>query len=318
MNFNPNRRPGKTSLLRWTALALGMLLIATGSAVAQTQSQPQTPNMTVTILGTAGGPWAHSERSGIATLVTVDQRNYLVDAGVGVARQLARAGVKEVDVPTVFLTHLHDDHTAGLPALMNFAWTRRTPKLELVGPPGTKTYFDAAMALIGVNSGIRMTENPRLTSPDKMFSAREVEPGQIYADDILRVTAIENTHYGSTFGNAPNRPRSYALKFQTSARTVVLTGDTGPSDALADFAQGADVLVSEIVSREDIASVPPFVREHMLKEHLTAADVGRLASKAKVGTVVLSHFREISSAEVDEIKRHFPGSVVIGSDLARF
>ena len=98
----------------------------------------------------------------------------------------------------------------------------------------------------------------------------------------------------------------------------MFTGDTGPSETVARLAKGADVLVSEIVSAADIAQVPPDVRAHMLQEHLTAADVGKLATRAGVKTVVLSHLRTIDPTDIAEIKRHFSGRVVAGQDLQTF
>jgi ribonuclease BN (tRNA processing enzyme) len=308
------------SLARWclAAAAIASAFVA-ATATAQTAAQAA---MQVTLLGTGGGPGGHADRSGIATLLTVGTRHYLVDAGVGVSRQLARAGVSELKVPTVFLTHLHDDHTAGLPALMSFAWSQSQAPgsgMELVGPPGTRRWFDAAMALMAVNAEIRIAENPRRRPPGSMFMAREVQPGLIYSDDAVRVTAIENTHFHVPATHAAaGMARSYALKFESPGRTVVLTGDTGPSDALAKFAEGADILVSEFVSAADIASVPPFVRAHMLEEHLDAVAVGRLAAAARVKTVVLSHMRQVSAHDVEEVRKHFNGAVVIGTDLAKF
>jgi ribonuclease BN (tRNA processing enzyme) len=296
-------------------LAAAGLAMLVASAAAQTQAEAA--GMTVTLLGTAGGPIGHPERSGIATLVSVGSRRYLVDAGAGVVRQLARAGIPETQVPVVFLTHLHDDHTVGLPALMSFAWTQQAGRMELIGPPGTRRWFDAVIGLLSINAAIRRDENPRKPPLDAVFSAREIAAGMIYSDDAVKVSALQNTHYRARDG-APGDSRSYSLKFQAAGRTVVLTGDTGPSDALAEFAQGADLLVSEMVSRTDIAAVPPFVREHMVQEHLTTAEVGKLAAKAGVKTVVISHVREVSDADVAEVRQHFGGSVVVGTDLARF
>ena len=134
----------------------------------------------------------------------------------------------------------------------------------------------------------------------------------------MRVTAVENTHFNLSSESIAARNRSYAYSFVTPDKTVVFTGDTGPSDAVQQLAHGADILVAEIASATDIASVPESVREHMLKEHLTAAELGKLAANADVDTVVISHYREVSSQEVDEIARYFDGQIVIGQDLDQF
>ena len=97
---------------------------------------------TVTLLGTAGGPGGKANAAGIATLITVGTHRYLVDGGEGVSRQLAMSGVRETAIDRVFITHLHDDHTAGIPSLVTFAHTTRLeippsgdPKMQIIGPP---------------------------------------------------------------------------------------------------------------------------------------------------------------------------------------
>jgi ribonuclease BN (tRNA processing enzyme) len=300
------------------ALAADAPASSAAPARSATSQSSATSATSVTLLGTAGGPGAMPERAGIATLVTVGDRRYLVDAGASVSHQISLVGVSERAIRTVFLTHLHDDHTAGLPALMTFAYTLRSPQMEIIGPPGTKSYVDSAVALLGVSAQIRMLENPRLSSPEKVFSAREVEPGLIYSDGPVRVKAFENTHYDFPPDSPGRRHRSYSLRFETPDRTIVLTGDTGPADGLAEFAQGADVLIAEMASSQDVASVPPEVRQHMVKEHLSPAQVGQLATKAKARVLVLSHIRNVSPADVELIRQHYAGQIVVGTDLARF
>lgn len=301
-------------------------LLALCSAVLAACDQPAETNppqgdsvSELVLLGTRGGPGPLPERSGIASLLTIDGRHYLVDAGGGVAEQLARAGVPVRDIGQVFLTHLHDDHTAGLPALMTDALMTRTDGMTVYGPPQTNRLVDAAIALLDVNADIRIAEsNGRIRAPATPFDSVEVGAGVVYQDARVTVTAVENTHYSLTSDERVNRTKSYALRFDTPDRSIVFTGDTGPSAAVEKLARGADTLVAEMVSEKDIASVPEFVRAHMLNEHLSATEVGRLAAAAGVATVIVSHVREPSREDAEEIARHFDGRVVIGEDLQRF
>lgn len=268
--------------------------------------------MDLTLLGTAGGPGGHAQRAGISSLITEAGRRYLVDAGDAVTFQLARAGHDLRDIDVVFLTHLHDDHTAGLPGLLSFRHTMRGAPLEVVGPPGTRELITAMIASFAVNHRIRTSEMTR-PGPGEMISARDAEPGEIHRDAQVAVTAVENTHYARGAGGGPDR--SYALRFDGPSRSIVFTGDTGESDAVAGLATGADVLVSEMVTAADLDRVPPPVRAHMIHEHLTAAQVGALAATAGVGTVVLSHYTEATEADLAAISAEYSGSVVAGSDL---
>ncbi|WP_417563926.1 MBL fold metallo-hydrolase [Microbacterium sp.] len=266
----------------------------------------------MTLLGTAGGPGGHVRRSGIASLVTAGGRRLLVDAGDGVVRQLAHAGHSVNDIDEVFLTHVHDDHTAGLPALLTFRHTMRGGPLTLIGPPGTRALCDGILAYLQANTVIRGREG-RLPDPATLFTTHEVDPGVIDAGAGLTVVAAENTHYTLTAFDGAQR--SYAFRFEASGRSIVFTGDTGPSTAVEELARGADILVCEMVTDVDIASAPPPVRAHMRAEHLSPTQVGRLAARAAVRTVVLSHYTDAGPNELAAIAAEFDGTVIAGEDL---
>lgn len=273
----------------------------------------------LTLLGTAGGPFGNAERSGIASLVTVDSHHYLIDAGTSVVRQLAKAGVAETDVASVFLTHLHDDHTAGLPALVSFAYTRRAKSLQVFGPPRTKAFVDGTLGFLASNAEIRTLEqHPYLADPASVISGQNIGTGLVYSDERIKVHAVENTHFRLDKDALAARNKSYAYRFETPDKVIVFTGDTGPSLAVAKLAMHADILVAEMVSEKAIRSVPPDVLAHMLEEHLTATEVGNLAAKAQVSTLVLSHYRYVSEDDLVEIRRQFDGEIVVGKDLDTF
>ena len=315
-----SRRPRASFTRVMTGLACLVMAAqcAPNANALQATTTPSPTDTTLTLLGTAGGPGGNVERSGIASLVTVRGRRYLVDAGEGVARQLARAGVSERDVPLLFLTHLHDDHTAGLPALLTFAFTLRTPKLELIGPPRTAALLEGMLAALQPNAELRMEENGMAKAPAAVFTAREVLPGVVHVDENVRVTAVENTHFHICPEAVASRNRSYAYRFDTPGRSIVFTGDTGVSAAVEQLARGADILVAEMASPSSLARLPPEVRRHMEEEHLSPTQVGQLAKAARVGMLVISHTRHVPPEDVAEIRRNFAGRVVIGADLDRF
>lgn len=271
----------------------------------------------LTLLGTAGGPGGHPRRSGIASLVEVDGMRMLVDAGVGVVRQLAHVGLTVGDIDIVFLTHLHDDHTAGLPALMTFRHTMRRGPMALIGPPGTVALRDGVLAYMRTNISIRGQEG-RMTDPASLFVAHDVDAGVVHSADGLTVTAVENSHYALTEFAVDSPQKSFALRFDAHDRSIVFTGDTGESRATEELARGAELLISEMVADADIAQVPPPVQAHMRAEHLSPTQVGRLAAAAGVETVVLSHYTDASPDDVAAIRREFTGQVVAGEDLMRF
>jgi len=236
-----------------------------------------------------------------------------VDAGVGVVRQLAHVGLTVGDIDIVFFTHLHDDHTAGLPALMTFRHTMRRGPLRLIGPTGTTALRDGVLAFMNANTAIRGQEG-RMVNPATLFDASDVEPGIIYSDASgLTVTAVENTHYALTEFVSPQK--SFALRFDSPDRSIVFTGDTGESRAVERLAEGADILVSEMVTEADVAMVPTPVQAHMRAEHLSPAQVGQLAAAAGVAVVVLSHYTHASPDDLASIREQFSGQVIAGEDL---
>lgn len=288
-------------------------------AVAGTVAKPDAGTRLI-LLGTAGGPGARVDRSGIASLVVVDGVPYLIDAGDGVTRQLVRAGFAERDIRNVFLTHLHDDHTVGLPALTSFAYTVAPPSgpspvtTWIMGPPGTGRLVEGLLSFLAASAEIRMAERPRLAKPAAMIRARELGVGEVYADDRVKVTAIENTHFNLPASEAA-RNKSYSYRFETKGRSIVFTGDTGPSERLREFARNADVLVAEMITPADVRSVPPQVVRHMLEEHLTATQLGKLAQQAGVKTLVLSHVRSVAKSDLAEIRKVYAGRIIAGRDL---
>lgn len=315
------RRLVGLSILAATAISTGWFAPAPARQAAhQAQAVAKQAGTRLILLGTAGGPGAMVERAGIASLLVVEGKPYLIDAGEGMARQLVRAGFDERDVDTVFLTHLHDDHTSGLPALASFRYTIPprpgsvpTP-LEVIGPPGTARLVDGLLAFMDVNAEIRMAERPRLPKPAATIRARELGAADVFDDGRVKVTSMENTHYHLPPQWAA-RDKSYSYRFETKDKTVVFTGDTGPSDRLVDFARGADVLVAEMITPADIKSVPAPIVEHLLTEHLTAADLGKLATQARVKTLVLSHVRTLAPSDVADIRKVYSGRIVAGQDL---
>ena len=273
----------------------------------------------LTLLGTGGGPISRPDRAGSATLLRLGGHNYLIDAGQGVVQQMARAGISSEEVPLVFLTHMHDDHYVGLPALASHSFTLRGNGLMLIGPKRTAELERAVEAMMDLSAQIRIVENRMTRTVEGYVQSREIGPGEVYRDERVTVTALENHHYRFAAETDAGRANtSLAFAFQTANQRIVFTGDTGPFDELANFTRGADILVAEMASLADRAQVPPHVIPHMEKEHLSPAEAGRLAAAAGAKTLILSHIGIVGEDDITEIKRHFSGRVVSGEDLMTF
>jgi ribonuclease BN (tRNA processing enzyme) len=311
---------------RLVAAFSGVILsasLAGPAARAQLAFSPVPPTPVVdstvlTLIGTQGGPSVTVKRAGESSLLTIRGKRYLIDAGIGAARRLAEAGVPLPNLTAVFITHQHNDHTADLPGLMALTLSRQKP-LEIIGPPRTADFVAGVISILRINWEIRAEEGGQpVSAMAAMFKARDVQPGLVYSDGTVRVTAKENTHFQFKPGSTASPNKSYAYRFQTPHKVVVFTGDTGPDPGLAKFAEGADILVCEMVSAGVIKNVPEALRFHMLEEHLSPTQVGQLARDAKVKQLVLSHLVGADPADLAEIRKWYAGPVVLGEDLQTF
>lgn len=320
------------------AVSLGLAVVA-GDSRAQTAGTktPATGTQIVT-LGTRGGPLPSKDRAQSSNLLVVNGTLYLVDAGDGVTRRIVQAGYDFRQVGKVFITHPHSDHTAGLATLLVSAWEyqRRDP-IDIYGG-GVEGLVKGAIAYLTPNAEIRWAEGKKRPMTE-LFHGHDVVPGLVHQDGNVKVTAVENTHFHFPQGSPPDgKYRSYSYRFDTPGRVVVFSGDTGPSDALTELAKGADVLVTEVTSPDDVvelfkrngiwqAKTPAeqegFVR-HMKEEHVTPEDVGKMAAKAGVKSVVLTHLSPTGDPEddyqryADGAKKFFSGPIFVAKDLMRF
>ena len=113
------------------------------------------PDTRLITLGTVAGPPPRANRAQFSNLLVVNGTLYVVDAGDGVTRRIAQAGFNVRDVGTVFLTHHHDDHTAGLGTLMSAAWdNQRIKPINVYGPPKTEDLVRAAVQYFSISAEI--------------------------------------------------------------------------------------------------------------------------------------------------------------------
>jgi ribonuclease BN (tRNA processing enzyme) len=228
------------------------LVVLVHAGVAQTGGAAASTGTRLITLGTVAGPPPRPHRAQSSNLLIVNGALYVIDAGDGATRRIAKAGFNVRDVGTIFITHHHDDHTAGLGTLMSAAWdNQRTTPINVYGPPRTGDLVKAAVQYFSISAEIRIADGGRTIPIERLFFGHDVNPGLVYQDANVKVTAIENTHFAFHAGAAAGKHKSYSYRFETPGRVIVFTGDTGPNEALTNLARGADVLVSEANSIEE-------------------------------------------------------------------
>ncbi len=272
------------------------------------------------LLGT-GTPNAVPDKWGPAVAVVVDDEAYLVDAGVGVVRRAAAAaerGVSALEPPAlhrVFITHLHSDHTLGLPDLMLSPWVlgRKEP-LEVYGPPGI-----AAMTR-HIEEAWRQDIDMRLFGLEPQSSrgyravTHVIEAGPVYRDDKVEVDAIPVLH-GSW-------PEAFGFRFKTPDRTIVISGDTRPAEGLVAACDGCDVLLHEVYSAATLSHRSSAWQTYHRAFHTSTVELAALAKKAKPKLLVLYHQLYWGATDEDLVREiheaGYDGPVVSGQDLDVF
>ncbi len=290
-------------------------------------------------LGTQGGPLPSAVRSQPANALVLVDGDYLVDTGDGAAGRLAAAGIPLQRLKGVFISHLHFDHTGGLAAILGLRFQLNAPGvLTVYGPPGTAELVAGLVASMkpGAEAGYGVPDEQK-PNPAEMVSVVEIRDGARIELGGLKVTAAENTHYSFPEGSPlDQRFDSLSFRFDTGDRSIVYTGDSGPSENLEKLAKGADLLVSEMIDLDAtidaVKRANPNMPEkaladmahHLSEHHLTPPQVGQLASRAGVRHLVVTHLATGATATFDtaqyvaEIANEFDGPVTIANDLDRF
>jgi ribonuclease BN (tRNA processing enzyme) len=278
----------------------------------------------VIMLGT-GTPRPDPDRCGPATAIVVNNTPYLIDFGAGVVRRAAAAyqnGVKAfgqgaINIRTVFLTHMHSDHTIGYPDLIFTPWVMgRKEPLEVFGPQGLAKMTEHVLAAWQVDIDARADGLIGHNSTGYRVNAHEIAPGIVYRDRNVAVTAFPVRHEEMT--------HSYGYRFDTADRIIVISGDTAPTQAIIDNSRGCDVLVHEAYSMESYDKVSSRAQEFRRRHHTSSIELAEIANAVNPGLLVLYHrgnagggsaLSEPEDILIDEIRRTYAGKVVAARDL---
>jgi ribonuclease BN (tRNA processing enzyme) len=288
--------------------------------MAQGSARVVPPKTRLILLGTGGGPRPRTSRSAPAQVVVIGDAAYVVDCGDGVARQLVAAGVPLRNVRHVFITHHHSDHNADYGNLLLLAWTAglRT-RVDSWGPAPLVRMTQLFFEMNATDLDARVADEGRVALPPLIHPHELTAGGLVMQDDNVKVTCAVVHH--------PPMAPALAYRFDAADRSIVISGDTAPSDALIALARDADVLVHEAlyVPAVDrlVAGVPsaPELKRSILSHHTSAEYAGRVARAARVRTLVLSHLVPADDPAVteqmwiDAARTQFSGRIVIGTDL---
>ena len=212
----------------------------------------------------------------------------IVDCGNGTLRQLIRAGKDYRKIDAIFITHTHPDHISDLVALLHAivatpGYTREQ-KIEIIGPKGLHQFYTKC-----IESCLKKPKTFRI-------EITEIEEKHDLKD--IHVFSVNTIH----------APRSIAYRFEHKGRSLVITGDCDFDQGIIHLAQNTDLMIID-------CSFPDAMKVY---GHLTSGECGRIANKAKVKKLLLSHIYPGDYPDlllIEECKKYFDGDVTLAEDF---
>jgi len=274
--------------------------------------------MKLTILG-SGCPSVDIDRYGPSALIDCGEgARILIDCGSGVSQRLLEHGVQGSQVDALLLTHLHSDHIVDLFQLIISSWHQgRSRPQKIFGPPGTKNYVEKLMNLWRSEMTLRIAHEQRPSSKALEVEITEIDNGTLINFKKLNIRTVEVLHQ-------PVK-KAFGFIFETTKEKAVISGDTKYCPALIEAAKGADILLHEVFIHDEMPVVDGIRTAQTVKNvssyHTLDSEVGKVATKAKVDCLMLTHFAPPKFDRkklLNTVSKDFKGNVLIGEDLMTF
>lgn len=293
--------------------AIAVALFHSYLAVDLVHAQASSPVRSAIVILGDGTPLLSADRSGTSIGIVVRGTLYVFDAGPGVLRRVfetrERLGLSIGKLGPVFITHLHSDHTLGLPELLYYPGA---PALRVYGPPGIKQMVQRLQEAWAEDRRIRsssgMPSDQAVAQSVNAAVADEVGNGNIYSDSNITVTSFGVSH-GSW-------EHALGYRIRTPDRVIVISGDTRPSDAVVDACNGCDVLLHAVYDGEH--SLTGADSSYFSRFHTNARELAALAIRARPRLLILYHQIFMGKRPADLVRQvtaTFRGRVLSARDL---
>ena len=251
------------------------------------------------------------DRNHTAILLTYNAENILIDCGEGTQRQLKIANINPCKITKILLTHIHGDHTLGIPGLIQTLGTNNYQKtLEIYGPTNTKNFINNILKTFHVENKIKIntteiTKTKFLETKEFFLEALPVK----HSTHTLAYSFTEkdkrkiNLNYTKKF-NLTKHPLLGELqrgkditfkgkKITANKATILKKGkkisfifDTELTQNCIEISKNADLVIAEATYESDLQEK---AKEY---QHLTSEQAALIAKKAKVKKLILTHFSQ--------------------------
>ena len=269
------------------------------NALVENSRMPSEDALSALICGSRSPVVASTERAETCTMIIAGNDVFIIDVGDGSVNNLRNWGVPFNQIKAVLITHLHSDHISDLADLHLMTWANKLPneksKLYVYGPLG----IDAVTAGFELSYKLDYIYRNRHHGDEIMpLNSAGYIPKVFNEGNILKFTDSELEIRPFSVMHSPVEP-SFGLRFDYKGRSVVISGDTIPSDNVVKFASNADVLIHEAQSnylvnlaRDELDRNENFLSKIMTDiktYHTTPKDAARIAKKAEVKHLILNH-----------------------------
>ncbi|MDH5762405.1 MAG: MBL fold metallo-hydrolase [Nitrospinota bacterium] len=244
--------------------------------------------MKLTVLG-SGTAVPDLQRNSAGYLLEANENRFLIDFGYGNLHQLLRLGVTYHDIDRIFFTHHHPDHMCDLiPFLFasKYPLDPRTRNLQIVAGTGFAEYYGR----------MEKAFNHWLTPESYQVQIIEMD-AETFEFDGLEVTS----------GRVQHIEMSRGFRFTYKGKSIVFSGDTDICEGIVNLARGADLLVLECSTPDDMK----------VEKHLTPQLCGKIAQEAGCKTLLLSHFYPPCHMDAVRVScsQNYSGQLILAEDL---
>ena len=274
-----------------------LLSILAALLLAGAPSDSRQPDIKVTLLGTST-PNPLPDRFGPSTLVEAGNERLLFDCGRGATIRLWQVRVP-LGTVKLFLTHLHSDHTVGIPDLwltgfLHLPYGGRQEPLRVWGPQGTAEMIAYLRKAYEADIQIRQATAADPATSTAIVGEDFVE-GTVYESNGVRVSAFKVRH--------ADIEHAYGFRVDYKGRSVVISGDMASNENFIKHARGADVVIHEVgVARPELLEKRPDLRHMLATHHSSPEDAGRDFAQIEPRLAVYTHYARLRSDDVPPVE----------------
>jgi ribonuclease Z len=316
---------------RQIGLILAKRVIDKRVAVDLAQEQPD--GLHVGLCG-AGSPMPDPKRAGPGAFVIAGKHIYVVDAGVGVTRNMSLMALPIGRLEGILLTHFHSDHIGGLGEMMLVRWASEgnAEPIPVFGPQGVESVVKGFNQAYELDKGYRVDHHDATMFPPS-GNGGVARPFTIPEQGETRLTIIEQDGLTITAFSVDHSPVFPAVgyRFDYKGRSVVISGDTLPSKNLTEVSNGADLLLHDGLNAELVGIIQTAAVRHGRRNaaeimadipsyHASPEDAAKIARKAGVRHLVLTHvippvpLGYLNAAYLGDAGKFYDGPITVGTD----